>query len=163
MKIELGSTDAEDFLASLGQMAADDLTANARSCIETNVQYFRDYYSERNLPDPYEHNVIFAVDKDRGGATVAFRYFLMSKGDPWCRLFATYVAEGYRRARIGECLILKSIETAAAAGFSKFEVRLSEPESAEKQGLFAWYSRYADANIRRFAFRIFYTGKKFRP
>lgn len=162
MQIETRIADASVFLTLLGRMASSDLVANARSCVQTNVQYFCEYYSAQNQPDPYRHVVIYAVDSDAESRIVAYRYFLMSGSHPQCEMFATFVDSEYRGAGLAKSLILKSFEIGIASGFDQFSVRMSAPETPEKDGLFRWYVQYADANADRFKLRISYTGEKFR-
>jgi GNAT superfamily N-acetyltransferase len=107
--------------------------------------------------------VIFAADGSRDGERIAaFRYFMMSPTDPRCRMFATFVEPSHRRTGIAKRLILESFERAISNGYKHFEVRMSLPETPEKDGLFRWYSLYADASCPPFKFEIYYTGKKYK-
>lgn len=160
--IETRTTDAVNFLALPANLKTHELVANARSLIETNIDYFRSVYAEHGEQDPYKHVVIYAVHKEIGDKIVAYRYFMMVPGDALCRMFATFVDEAYRRSGLASRLIREAFETAASGGNHRFEVRLSTPETLEKNGLFEWYLRYADANADRFRVTVYYTGKKYR-
>lgn len=156
MHFETRTTDGVSFLALMTRAVSEELVEKVASYVQTNIVEFGKFQASQGATDNFKHCIVYAVNEAE--KIVGFRYFLFEPSSSLCHLFATFVDSNYRRQGVATRLIEDSFNIAASYGCTEFEIRLTQP-SPEKDALFNLYRRYANLNLHRYKFTIYYWGE----